>query len=88
MAQTKDERLTAVRDRSLREFDRVQGAMRDVQLQCLQARRFYSIPGAQWEGPLGDQFDARPRFETNKVHLSVIRIFSEYRNNHSPLSAL
>jgi hypothetical protein len=44
-------------------------------------RRFYSIAGAQWEGPLGDQYENKPRFEVNKIHLSVIRIINEYRNN-------
>jgi hypothetical protein len=42
---------------------------------------FYSIAGAQWEGPLGDQYENKPRFEVNKIHLSVIRIINEYRNN-------
>jgi hypothetical protein len=66
---------------ALTEFDRCQSAMRDERLQCLQDRRFYSIAGAQWEGPLGDQFENKPRFEVNKIHLSVIRIINEYRNN-------
>jgi hypothetical protein len=82
MAQkTRDERLAEVHQRALTEFDRVQAAVRDLRMQCLQARRFYSSSGAQWEGPLGDQFENKPRFEVNKVHLSLIRIFSEYRNN-------
>jgi hypothetical protein len=55
--------------------------MRDERLLCLQDRRFYSIAGAQWEGPLGDQFENKPKFEVNKIHLSVIRIINEYRNN-------
>jgi len=63
------------------EFDRVQSSVRDERLQCLQDRRFYSIAGAQWEGPLGEQYENKPRFEVNKIHLSVIRIINEYRNN-------
>jgi len=55
--------------------------MRDERLQCLQDRRFYSLAGAQWEGPLGEQFENKPRFEVNKIALSVIRIINEYRNN-------
>ena len=78
---TKEQRLTGVHSNAMREFDIVQSAMRDVRLQCLQDRRFYSIAGAQWEGPLGDQFENKPRFEVNKIHLSVIRIINEYRNN-------
>jgi len=55
--------------------------MHDERLQCLQDRRFYSIAGAQWEGALQDQFENKPKFEVNKVHLSVMRIINEYRNN-------
>ena len=78
---TKEQRLIGIHNNALAEFDRVQSAMRDVRLQCLQDRRFYSIAGAQWEGPLGDQFENKPRFEVNKIHLTVIRIINEYRNN-------
>jgi len=63
------------------EFDAIQSAMRDERLQCLSDRRFYSIAGAQWEGTLGEQFDNKPKFEVNKIHLSVMRIINEYRNN-------
>ncbi|MNO62147.1 hypothetical protein D3C76_528190 [compost metagenome] len=81
MAQTKDERLKGIYDQAMREFDCIQSAVRDERMQCLQDRRFYSIAGAQWEGPLGEQFENKPRFEVNKVHLSVIRIINEYRSN-------
>jgi hypothetical protein len=66
---------------ALAEFDTIQSALRDERLQCLQDRRFYSIAGAQWEGPLGEQFENKPKFEVNKIHLAVIRIINEYRNN-------
>lgn len=78
---TKEERLNTIHDEAIREFGKIQSALRDERLQCLQDRRFYSIAGAQWEGPLGTQFENKPRFEVNKVHLAVIRIFNEYRNN-------
>jgi hypothetical protein len=78
---TREERLARVHDEALREFDSIQTALRDERLQCLQDRRFYSIAGAQWEGPLGQQFENKPRFEVNKIHLAVIRIINEYRNN-------
>ena len=68
-------------DTVIRQFDKIQSAVRDERLQCLQDRRFYSIAGAQWEGPLSEQFKKGPKFEINKVHLSVIRIINEYRNN-------
>lgn len=75
------ERLRKIHSEALSEFDTIQSAVREVRMQCLEARRFYSIPGAQWEGALGEQFENKPRFEFNKVHLGVIRIISEYRNN-------
>ena len=78
---TRDQRLGNVHEAALNEFDRCQSVMRDERLQCLQDRRFYSIAGAQWEGPLGEQFENKPRFEVNKIHMSVIRIINEYRNN-------
>src|SRR5580765_2068887 len=81
MTMTKEERLQAVHSEAVREFDTVQATMRDERLQCLQDRRFYSIAGAQWEGELCKKFENKPRFEMNKIHLSVIRIINEYRNN-------
>lgn len=78
---TKEQRLANVHQDALIEFDSIQSAMRDERLQCLEDRRFYSIAGAQWEGTLGEQFDNKPKFEVNKIHLSVMRIINEYRNN-------
>ena len=77
----KEQRFSNIHQQALIEFDRVQSSVRDERLQCLQDRRFYSIAGAQWEGPLGEQYENKPRFEVNKIHLSVIRIINEYRNN-------
>lgn len=81
MAQTKQERLAQLHSALLIEFDDIQLAVRDTRIQCLMDRRFCSVTGAQWEGPLGDQFENKPRFEFNKTHLAVIRIINEYRNN-------
>lgn len=78
---TTEQRMRGVHERALTEFDRIQMALRDERKQCLNDRRFYSIAGAQWEGPLNDQFENKPKFEVNKVHLAVIRIINEYRNN-------
>jgi hypothetical protein len=76
-----EQRLTNLHQEALNQFDDVQSALRDERLQCLQDRRFYSICGAQWEGPLTDQYENKPKFEVNKIMLSVIRIVNEYRNN-------
>ena len=81
MAKTKAERLADIHTEALRDFDNIQTAMRDERIQCLEDRRFYSIAGAQWEGPLEEQFENKPRFEVNKIALSVMRIINEYRNN-------
>jgi hypothetical protein len=79
--ETNDQRLFRIHSEAIKEFDEIQTALRDERLQCLQDRRFYSISGAQWEGPLRDQYANKPKFEVNKIHLSVMRIISEYRNN-------
>ena len=74
-------KLKDVLRRSLDGLDASWAASFDERRQALEDRRFYSIAGAQWEGSLGEQFENKPKFEFNKVHLSVIRIFNEYRNN-------
>jgi hypothetical protein len=76
-----DQRLANLHAEALTQFDDVQSALRDERLQCLQDRRFYSLSGAQWEGPLWDQYENKPKFEVNKIMLSVIRVVNEYRNN-------
>lgn len=78
---SKEQRLADIHQRALRQFNDIQSALRDERLQCLQDRRFYSLAGAQWEGPLQDIYENKPKFEVNKVHLAVIRIINEYRNN-------
>lgn len=78
---TKNEQLADIHAKAKRQFDIIQSAVRDERQQCLEDRRFYSIAGAQWEGQLGDQFANKPKFEVNKIHLAVIRIINEYRNN-------
>src|SRR3990167_3382049 len=75
------QKLQDIHADALREFDQIQAAYRDERLQCLKDRRFYSVPGAMWEGKLGEQFENKPRYEFNKTHLAVIRIINEYRNN-------
>lgn len=81
MAETKDARLARIHDEALRRFNTIQFALQGERRQCLDDRRFYSIAGAQWEGPLKAQFENRPRLEVNKIALSVMRIINEYRAN-------
>lgn len=76
-----DARLQAKHQFFRQDFDNIQTATREVRIACLADRRFYSIPGAQWEGPAGEQFENKVRFEFNKTHLAVLRVVNEYRNN-------
>ena len=76
-----EQRLADIHQEAMREFDDIQGAVRDERLQCLQDRRFATIAGATWEGPLGAQFENKPKFEVNKIALAITRIINEYRNN-------
>lgn len=78
---TKEERLAKVHQTALSRFDDVESSSHDERLLSLQDRRFYSISGAQWEGEYSQQFENKPKFEVNKIHLAVIRIINEYRNN-------
>ncbi len=76
-----EKELTNIHEKATRDFDRIQTALYQERRQALQDRRFYSIAGAQWEGDIGAQFENKPKFEVNKIHLSVIKIINEYRNN-------
>jgi Phage P22-like portal protein len=81
MTQSTADRLAQVHADALNEFDEIQSAVREERMLALSDRRFYSVTGAQWEGDLAQQFENKPKFEVNKVHLAVIRIINEYRNN-------
>jgi hypothetical protein len=76
-----NKKLVEVHAEALKEFDAIQDALYAERMQCLEDRRFYSIAGAQWEGAPGELFENKPRFEVNKIHLSVMSIINEYRNN-------
>ena len=80
------DKLKALHEKVIRRFDSVQTAVEKERKICLEDRRFYSIEGAQWEGSLSDQFANKPKLEFNKIHLAVIRIINEYRNNKISVS--
>jgi hypothetical protein len=81
MAKTKAERDAELVEESTRHFDMSYKSQQEVRLKCLQDRRFVFVEGAMWEDALRLQFDNKPRFEVNKLHMSCVRIFNEYRNN-------
>jgi hypothetical protein len=76
-----EDKLAYIHQQARVEFDQIQSALYQERMNCLGDRRFCSLAGAQWEGPLGQQFENKPRFEVNKVHMAVQRIINEYRNN-------
>ena len=81
MAQTKQQRLAGVYNEARSQFNCIQSSVREVRQQCLEDRRFVSVPGAMYEGWLGKQFKNKPQIEINKIMRSLIRIYNDYRNN-------
>lgn len=81
MRRTMNRRLAKVHQRARSEFEDAESAVRDEREQCLEDRRFYSVPGSQWDGLWAESFKNKPQLEVNKVHLSVIRVINEWRNN-------
>ena len=58
---TKEQHFNNVLETARNEFDSIQSAIKNERMQCLEDRRFYSIAGSQWEGPLGEQFENKPK---------------------------
>jgi len=81
MAKTKAERHSELHSIAMADYDRIQSTLNDEREMCAADRRFHVIPGGQWEGSIGDQFENKPKFEVNKIHKDIKRIEGEYRNN-------
>ncbi|UWX75364.1 portal protein [Burkholderia gladioli] len=81
MSKTKADIESAVVEESITHFDMAYKSQQEIRLKCLQDRRFVFVDGAQWEDGLRLQFDNKPRFEVNKLHMACVRIFNEYRAN-------
>lgn len=75
------EKLKLIHEEALIAFKEVQEIQHEEREQNMEDRRFVTIAGAQWDGRLGDQFENKPRFEVNKIQLSLKRIRNEYKNN-------
>jgi hypothetical protein len=80
---SKSEKLRAVHTLALRRFAAIESATRDDREMSRNDRRFATVPGAQWEGPLQQQFAKKPRFELNRVQGAKIRLEGEHRLNRS-----
>jgi hypothetical protein len=72
---------SGIHARALERYKNIEEVVQDERDAAISDRRFYSIAGAQWEGALKKQFAEKPLIEVNKIHMSVLRIVSEYRNN-------
>lgn len=80
--QARDEtRLAEVWKRALRRFDECAIPTMENRRESLKARRFITIPGAQWEDEWGEQFDASIKLEINKTGRGVEKIERDYREN-------
>ena len=73
--------LTKIHETAIRQVDEVVMMQMPVRALALQARRFVSIPGAQWEGPWGLQFDHSIKVEINKTARGHRKIILDYLAN-------
>lgn len=70
-----------VHERALRRFDASAVPQMELRAQSLEARRFVAIPGAQWDGAWGENFENRIRVEIPKVGRKLRKIETDYREN-------
>jgi hypothetical protein len=74
-------RLAKVFDRAMRRFNETVIPQQSIREHALLARKFISIPGAQWDGDWGDQFENSIRVEIDKLSKGVEKIVNDYRQN-------
>ncbi len=73
--------LSAVYERAMKRFDACSIPTQELRKQSLIARRFITIPGAQWEDEWGEQFANSIKLEIDKVGRGVEKIERDYRDN-------
>lgn len=78
---TDEAALAEVHARAMKRFDACYSATREMRESSLIARRFITIPGAQWDGEWGEQFANSIKVEVNKVGRGVDKIETDYREN-------
>jgi hypothetical protein len=74
-------KLAEVHQRAMTRFDQVATEQIEVRAKSLEARRFVTIPGAQWDGEWGEQFENAIKIESDKLRKMVRKIESDYREN-------
>lgn len=75
------QRMQKIHENAMKAFDLSYSASWPIRAEAIRARQFCDIPGMQYDGWLGRQFENRPKIEVNKIARSVDRIYNEYRNN-------
>ena len=73
--------LKDVHSRAMKRFDQIAIEQQEVREQSLEARRFVTIPGAQWDGEWGEQFQNAIKIESDKLRKIVSKIETDYREN-------
>ena len=75
------DKLAEVHARAMRRYDQVSCEQQEVRAKSLEARRFVTIPGAQWDGEWGEQFENAIKIESDKLRKIVVKIEGDYREN-------
>lgn len=70
-----------VLERLLFQFDTISSPQIPQRALSLQARRFVDIPGAQWEGEWGEQFENSIKPEVDKITKGLDKLIGDYRDN-------
>lgn len=73
--------LEAVHARAIKRFDLAYLPQADQRAESLEARRFVSIRGAQWEGDWAEPFDNALKLEIDSVGKGVEKIVRDYNEN-------
>lgn len=78
---TSKAKLREVHQRAMSRFDATSVPQQDLRAQSLKARRFVTIPGAQWEDEWGVQFENSIKVTVDKVSRGLRKIETDYREN-------
>jgi hypothetical protein len=79
--QTGEDKLEEVFERAKCRFDIAVLPQLEQRSLALAARRFVTIPGAQWEGDFGDFFDDAVKLEINLTKDGLRKIYRDYNEN-------
>lgn len=78
---TDTDKLREVHKRAMARFDECNLGTAEQRAWSLSARRFVTIPGAQWEGDWGEQFASTIMIEIDNVGRGLRKIENDYREN-------